>query len=218
MSSSRSLAAAITCPSRSLHRMSELVATADDPEVERAIAYTISQLSTIKRTASVTFGLQVGATIVEQMFHGNSIELRRRGPKDLSLRRLARHPELPMTARTLYLAVGIYELCTRLGQDPASLRLDVSHFEAVLPAPRAHQTALLLQAAANRWTVRRLREKVAAIARPRRGGRRRQSFVARSARSVERALGELDDLLSSTAALDLHELEQLHSVSLRMKR
>jgi hypothetical protein len=198
--------------------MSETVAADDDPDVQRAIASTISKLGTIERGASVSFALQVGATIVEQMFHGNSAQLRRRGPKDLSLRRLARHPDLPMTARSLYLAVGIYELCGRLGQDPSLLRLDISHFEAVLPAPRAQQTALLLQAAADRWTVRRLREKVAAMALPRRGGPRRQSFVVRSARSVERAIGELDHLLSSTARLDLYDLEQLHAVSLRMER
>src|SRR5581483_4758131 len=72
-------------------RMSQRVTATDGAEVQRTVASTVPQLATIPRTASVTFAQQVGATIVEHMFRGDSDELRRRGRKDLSLRRLALH-------------------------------------------------------------------------------------------------------------------------------
>jgi hypothetical protein len=63
----------------------------------------------------LALAVEVGSLIVDTFYGGDIAVLRDRGPKEASLRRLAEHPDLPMSPAALYRTVAIYELAERLG-------------------------------------------------------------------------------------------------------
>src|SRR5579859_4921759 len=147
---------------RSLDRDSpDLRDPATDEEVERVVA----QLHDLCRAATMDFALSVGKLIISNFFSGNLASWRDRDPKkNASLRRLAAHPDLPMSPAVLYRSIAIYELCERLGIRSWK-HVSTTHIRLVLPLEPAEQARLLRLCEAHAWPVRRLDEEVAAISR-----------------------------------------------------
>ena len=129
----------------------------DDPEV---VASVVQNIRRVIRLNKLEAFLDIGQEVVEQ-FYGGLEGYRSLGTRRTSLRKLASHPDLPMSKSQLYNAVSIYELSGRaeiLFQSEHSL--SVSHCVEVLPAPPDRQPDLLVQADRERWSVRRLRQEV----------------------------------------------------------
>lgn len=136
-----------------------------DP-VEKALA----QIRHVTRATSLQLALDIGQIVFDTIFGGDAALLRSRGPKNMSFRRLALHPDLPVSASTLWRSVSIYELSLRMPQLAGSQHLGVCHVRAVLGLPPADQERLLARAEKERWELSRL-ETQAALKRTGRGGR-----------------------------------------------
>jgi DNA-binding NarL/FixJ family response regulator len=183
----------------------------DDP-VERVVL----QLNALCKATTLNFALAVGGLIIRQFFGGDLRYWRSREQKhELSLRRLARHPHLPMSVSALYRSIAIYELCERL--DIKSYRhVSTSHIRLVLPLPAEEQTRLLQLTESNRWTVRRLDEEAQAI-RSRypsssdhaRGGRNHHSPLRAALHLVRRCVDAVVSLASDETSEGEYSPEQV---------
>jgi hypothetical protein len=169
-----------------------------DIHVERVVG----QLNAICKNATFDFAMSVGKLIVESFYAGDIAAWRNRGNKDTSFRKLANHPDLPMSATALYRSTAIYELCERVGAGSWK-HLSTSHVRLVLPLPMAQQARLLQRAEVNGWPVQRLREEIETLPSVMpcgHGGRRRRSRVGKALRALRPRLDALNTLLSSDDA------------------
>lgn len=174
----------------------------------------VAQIGRLTRTASLEFALRVGALIVHHFYSGNTDTWRLRGPKTSSFRRLAEHPNLPMSPGALYRCVAIFELCDRLGAPSRWSNLGASHLRVVLGIDTTAQERLLAQANSERWTVRVLQDQVekSKLARRARGGRRPQSRATRFVRTIRKCLSEHQIALHDVESVDPIELSEIASV------
>jgi hypothetical protein len=163
----------------------------DDEAPDDEIHIIITQIKRLAREASLEFALRVGAIIIHHFYGGESDVWRSRGPKTASFRKLARHPELPLSAGALYRCVALYELCDRLNAASRWEQLGASHLRLVLGLPQRLQEQLLTKANAERWTVRTLHEEVLRQKAVRtRGGRRPRPPIARSLMFMRKCLDD----------------------------
>jgi hypothetical protein len=123
----------------------------------RLIEQIVRQLNAVCKSATFEFALSIGKVVIDNVYAGNLLAWRDRGPKNASFRKLAKHPELPMSPSALYRCVAIYELSDRLAIDPRG-RLSSSHLRLVLPLSQEVQERLLRRADAEAWSVARLGE------------------------------------------------------------
>lgn len=179
-------------------------------ELERdSVSVVVSTLEKLSREAALDYALQVGRVVIEHFYEGRADIWRTRGPKLSSFRRLADHPELPMSASMLYRCVAVYELCERLNVLSRWRGLTLSHLRVVLPLNTDEQERLLGAADRERWSVHELTER----ARERherhrpRGGRRELSATVRYARKLAK-LGDIDSLAVSLESHALPERER----------
>ncbi len=142
--------------------------------------------------------LQTGRLIVNNFYHGDLARWRLRGRKEASFRRLARHPDLPMSAGTLYRTVAIYELCQRAGVSEWK-HLTVSHLRAVLSVPHPEQLGYLKLAEAEKWTTIRLETELshARIGAAHSRGRPRRPLIVKTLRAVLRYVDRNGSLLGA---------------------
>src|SRR3974377_309327 len=82
-----------------------------DAKVERVVR----QLNALCKTATFDFAMSVGKLIIDNFYSGDLGAWRNRGAKNFSFRRLAKHPDLPMSASALYWSTAIYEVSRRVG-------------------------------------------------------------------------------------------------------
>jgi hypothetical protein len=131
------------------------IATADP------IEQVVLDLKRICRASALEFALSVGKVVVFAFFGGDVVNVKGRIDTNVSYRKLARHPELPMSPATLCRSVAIYAFCqqTRIENWHHN---SVSHIKLVLPLPPEQQIRLLDEADRNRWPTRRLREELVA--------------------------------------------------------
>jgi hypothetical protein len=165
-------------------------------EEEDAVDAIVGELRTLARAATLELAVRVGRVVVER-FYGGRVEVwRQRGRRCPSFRKLAEHPDLPMSATALYRSVCIFEVFERLGGIATWKHVGASHVRAVLPLPPTDQERLLLDAEASGWSVRRLDEEAARLraVRSERRGRPRQPRVVKALRELERCMSALDDL------------------------
>jgi hypothetical protein len=147
----------------------------EDDAVERVV----SHLKRVCRNTSLEFALHVGGVIIHYFYGGNTETWRARGPKATSFRRLAEHPELPMSPGALYRCVALFELCDRLDAPSRWRNLGASHLRTVLGLPSELQVQILTLANNDRWTVEALDSEVRKhknLRRPR-GGRKTQPVL-----------------------------------------
>jgi hypothetical protein len=190
----------------------------DGDPVER----TVQALQRICRLATFDFAIEVGSLIVNTFYGGNIEAWRQRGKKDTSLRRLSRHPLLPMSAVALYRSISIYEMCRRL-EIPKWRHLTTSHLRTVLGIPPLDQKRLLELAERNTWTVRRLEQEVKTqrehcVCRAR-GGRKRSSKLNATIRTLEKCLDVSGDFIDVDNDRDTsaESIQALANVICRLK-
>jgi hypothetical protein len=122
----------------------------------------VVELNRICKAATFDFAMKVGRLIIETCYAGQLDSWRKRGAKSVSFRKLAQHPDLPMSPSALYRSVAIYEVCTRLGVE-SWRHVSTSHIRLVLGLPSHEQASLLQTTEDKRWSVRRLRDAVEAL-------------------------------------------------------
>lgn len=164
----------------------------------------------------------VGRIVVEKFYGGDVGVMRDRGQKDASLRKLAEHPELPMSAATLYRTVATYEVVNRLGGVATWKHLEPSHVRAVLPLPEKDQRRLLERADERAWTVRQLEEEARkARAKAKKGnvGRPALPRFVKSIHALERFVEDEEAFadLSDEVELDGEEAKRLYQVVTGLK-
>jgi len=174
-----------------------------DTVPEEVIERIILQLNGICKTATLNFAFCVGQLIIGNWYAGDLERWRARNPhKDYSLRKLAKHPSLPMSPAALYRSVAIFELCERLGIRSWK-HVSTTHVRVVLPLPLEDQARLLRAAEANRWSARRLEDEAAALMRcdpstcTNRGGRKRGSRLKGAIRKFGEIVTNLSRLVGS---------------------
>jgi hypothetical protein len=168
-----------------------------DTKVERVVR----QLNTICKAATFDFAMAVGKLIVDSFYSGDLEAWRSRGIKNVSFRRLAKHPDLPMSATALYRSTAIYEVWQRTGAAEWK-HLSTSHVRLVLPLAPGQQARLLQRAEANAWPVQRLREEIGALPLSNsasRGGRKRRPRLRKALQKLQAFLDESKNLLNANA-------------------
>ncbi|HWO11181.1 MAG TPA: hypothetical protein VNN80_16920 [Polyangiaceae bacterium] len=182
----------------------------DDGLAAEEINIVVAHIKRLARTANLEFALRVGALIIHHFYDGDPNAWRRRGPKVASFRRLATHPELPLSPGTLYRCVALYELCDRLDAPSRWAHLGASHLRLVLGLPGATQERLLATANAKRWSVKVLHQQVllTKTLRKTRGGRRAQSPVVKSIISLKKCIAEHRDAIELAGKPTKQDVDQ----------
>jgi hypothetical protein len=162
----------------------------------------VLRLNAICRAATLDFALSVGRLIMTDVYGGDLAGWRDRNPKkDHSLRKIANHPDLPMSPAALYRSVAMFELCERLGTRSWK-HVSTTHLRLVLPLGKDDQVQLLRDAEANRWSVRRLNSEIAGLERAApsacasRGGRKRLVGLSNRIRALEKVLQTVNEMVS----------------------
>lgn len=174
----------------------------------REVETVLCELTALVREATVDLSLKVGRLVIERFFGGDALNWRQQ--KQHSLRQLARHPELPMSASALRRCVGLYELTQRVGDLRCFPQLGTSHFRAVLGLDSQLQRTLLTKANEQAWTVKQLESRVSEVRGRQsgsRGGRPRVPSFVKLIRRLE-PLAEAT-ALQLTSAQDERELSEL---------
>jgi len=178
---------------------------ASPPSCEQRIALATTRIRDLVGGARLQLALTIGRIVVEEIYDGDLMSWRQRGPKDASLRHLAADPRLTISASALYRAIGIYELKIRYADHPMWKMLTACHLRAVLGLPASEQTRLLDLATASAWTTQTLDQAAAASRdchKSSRGGRPRKLQLVRAIESAERALTDDHEEEASRYALD----------------
>jgi hypothetical protein len=176
----------------------------------------VAQIRQVCRNSTLEFALHVGAIIIHNFYGGELKDWRLRGAKAPSFRRLAQHPELPLSPGALCRCVAVFELCDRLNAAARFRRLGASHFRMVLGLDGKTQEQLLEMANKQHWTVKALHEeamKHRGREAPCSGGRRPQSSLTKSLNAIRRILqafhASLDEPLHEREHAEFRESVQL---------
>jgi hypothetical protein len=139
--------------------------------------------------ASLDTALGIGKLVIDEFYDGNLNRWRKRGPKDASLRKLARHEKLPISASCLYRSIAIYELFARLDGKTRWSRLSATHFRAVLALSEEEQIKQLDAAQENTWSTKKLEEEVIKCRKSTNGiGRPRLPKLVKSLRCIQTSI------------------------------
>ena len=185
-----------------------ITARAAAPKEEKSIDRAVAAIRRLRHASSINFAIGVGRIVVEHIFGGDIKEVRRKGPKAKTLQELANRPDLPISARDLSVAVGIYELLDRvnvLGEVPTWELLGYSHVRALLPAPPKEQERLFEAASEHKWTVRVLSAEVAKVVTEPKGGRRRASGVVKAVAALAKNIDGLTKAVATQGSLPARE-------------
>lgn len=177
---------------------------------EDTVERVVDHLKRVCRNTGLELALQVGSVIIHHFYDGDVVAWRARGPKTASFRRLAAHPELPMSPGMLYRCAALFELCDRLEAPSRWRNLGASHLRAVLGLPPSLQERLLALANDQRWTVQSLDAEVRKhrSVRELKGGRRPQPALVIGLSKVRQAIERCSDSLDLDAD---YEAQHLHS-------
>jgi hypothetical protein len=158
----------------------------------------VERLKGICRSTSVELCLKVGKLVIDGLYRGDAEQWRKRGIKDLSFRKLAARPDLPMSASVLYRCVATYEMYLRIPEISGWKQLHATHLRAVLHLDHGSQRALLQKAHRNNWSVKRLEAEIATHGSPRsRKGRPPMPALMRTLRVLRGHLGEEGQLVGA---------------------
>lgn len=182
----------------------------EDERSVQEVDIVVAHIKRLARRAGLEFALSVGSVIIHHFYDGDANAWRARGPKSASFRRLARHPELPLSPGSLYRCVALFELCDRLNAPSRWDHLGASHLRVVLGLPNGTQERLLAMANAQRWSVRALHTEAlrAKSGRVNRGGRRAEPPMAKTLLSVKRSLQDSCSVIAQIAELSDDDIKQ----------
>lgn len=125
-----------------------------------AVDVAVAEIRQLSRVAAMELALGIGEIIFKRIYGSDLELLRKTGPKHVSFRQLALHPEVPVSASVLWRSVATYELAERLPVVKDSRHLGITHVREVLALPPKHQEKLLTRADREGWTVAELMERV----------------------------------------------------------
>jgi hypothetical protein len=179
-------------PPRAQVRGETVIAAMNTGDADVLVEGTVAALNAICKAATLDFAVSVGDCVIRRVYAGDMTRWRERDPsKEVSLRKLVRHPHMPMSAASLYRCIAIYEICSRMGVHTWA-HVSSSHIRLVLPLAPDDQNRLLLLTESERWSVRRLDAEIAHLRRTHaatcseRGGRQRRTPLDEIARAVDR--------------------------------
>jgi hypothetical protein len=181
------------------HRNHELHAGLSVREGE-LVERVIQQLNLLCKTVTFEFALSVGKLIIDAFYDGDLERWQMRAPKvEISLRKLVKHPDLPMSPGALWRSVAMYELTERLGIRSWK-HVSTSHLRLVLPCAPEEQRRLLLAAEQHMWTVQQLDDQIVSLVRDRSRirGRKRHSRARKAVTAVKKCLVALRETLDAT--------------------
>ena len=182
--------------------------------VDTDLDHIVRDLRHLYVAAGLQLSIEMGRLIIDRIFGGDFHRWRSRGRKEVSFRKLERHPELPFRASTLSRSVAIYTLSRRRADLGTLLHVGPSHLYEIVALDEVDQDRLLACAESDRWSVRRLRQEARGVAKQ--TGRLRgqkatpPKFVAwlRGVRQ-EGAVPALTAELKAVEALELDEAREL---------
>jgi len=180
-----------------------LVARDQDREVsDEELDLFVAKLAQISREAHLEHAIRVGSLVIHH-FYGGDLQLwRSKGPKTASFRRLAMHPELPMSASVICRCVAIFDVCQRLDVVSRWRCITLSHLRLVLRLNSSAQQQLLSTANAHRWTVNQLEAEARKHHQHRGGGRRPRPELVRKTDLIGRLMRTLHQLQEGLPDVD----------------
>ena len=181
----------------------------------REIERFASRLQHPQSRTSLEDVLALGKLVVDRLYDGDLEAVRRRGKKAPSFRELAKRPDLKVSPVSLYRAVAIYELSTRIGPLTQWEGMGPTHFRAILGLEEKLQLELLDKAAEQGWSVRGLEAEVAKVRPNNRSGRRRIPEFVRAVRSLADARGGFD--AEHVALVERDELQEIYDATVELK-
>ncbi len=175
----------------------------------------VSQLQSLCRLHGIERALRIGKIVVDGCFSGDPRALKCARVLPVSYRKLARRPDLPVSASAISRAVGVHELSGRISWIVRSSRLSLAHLEAVLPLPDDAQEAFLFEAEQRGLTARALRGLVRE-ARHRSGGKRGRPPLdpkRRLLKNIKRVSDDFRGVLSQCEELgvDMRMIDELRA-------
>jgi hypothetical protein len=172
---------------------------------DAALEAVAGEIRSVLRRTGLDRTLAIGSIILDRFF-GGSVEAwrSRRNNKNTSVRRLAQRPDCPLSRSSINRAIGISALTKAM---PAVLKLahvEAGHIGVVLPLSMGEQEAWLVEANANRWSVRQLRDAILRERRLRgeRRGRPRASLWQQALSASRGSLARLEALIASLRELE----------------
>ncbi len=103
------------------------------------------------RSSRLMLAIDVACLVVQQLCIGDVKTMRKRGRTHDGYRKLADHPDLPMSKSTLWRYVRVYELTSRMPWVVAS-KLTVAHLTVVLGLDAEEQERVLRAAEEQGWS------------------------------------------------------------------
>jgi hypothetical protein len=172
--------------------------------VRHDIEEVVTKLREIERTTGLERAVAIGKIVLERFFGGSAEAWRaRRRNKNNSVRKLADHPDCPLSRSALGQAIGTYVVVQQLPCVSTFGHITASHVAALLHLPLDAQREWLETAEQRGWSVRQLQERVTTqrrVSGERRGrprapaARKAMSSVRSALRALERAVGRLSEL------------------------
>ena len=160
---------------------------------EEDISSAVHEINRLARQAPLDLALGIGKIVVDRFYGGRLTAWRSRGPKDASIRELAEHPELEISASGLYRSMAVYELADRIGVSVLK-QVGATRSYSVLGLPEEKQTKLLTAAASENWSTEKLEKEARKARKRRKGGRRPLPLFVKTIHQMSRFAEDGDDL------------------------
>lgn len=125
----------------------------------------VIKIRAIDRTSTLALAIDIGHTVVHELYGGDVQVLRKLGRNHAGYRMLVEHPGLSIGKSKLWRSVRVYELTSRM-RWVVSSSLTVAHITAVLGLSPEEQEKRLRMAADEGWSSRRLAEEIRGKTRP----------------------------------------------------
>src|SRR5262245_61032976 len=92
----------------------------------------VARIRHVTRVRALEHALDIGEIVAEGVYDGNLTALRERGEQDGLYRQVAGHHELPLSAKTLWTYVKVYELVRTFPKLRDGKHLGVAHLRALV--------------------------------------------------------------------------------------
>ncbi len=183
------------------------------PVDDKVIDDVVRRLNDLVRLRGIELAVEMGRLVVDSFFGGDLDAYHSRGARDASLRKLAKHPKLGVSASTVHRAIETYAVQERMG-NPDWKNLGVTHIRAVLALADSDQERLLTQAEEKGWTAERVESEASKARKKIADGRGRKPLLRfdKSIRHLGKFFADPDDSFGDTERID--ELEDEQALSL----
>jgi hypothetical protein len=183
----------------------------------RLVDSVVRELQAIQRTSGLERTVAIGALVLNRFFGGSVVAWRdRRKNKNNSVRRLAEHPECPLSRAAINQSIGVFVIVQALPCVHAFKHIGAAHVAAVFHLDGNAQREWLERAEQRAWGVRQLRSEITRQRREtgERRGRprttREREMLANIRRHVANLENDVDHLVAALHPLrDRAELERI---------